>query len=235
MKQYAISIITPIYNEQDIVVSVVKNNIALLESYCIDYEMILVNDGSDDSTGFLLDSNFSNSKNVYVIHNTLNMGMGGAIRKGISKSKKHYLFCLPADSPLENKMLEQFLANIGKADILVSYRLERVGYSKRMLLNSYVFHFLVSRLFDIKLKDYNWIHLYDRKIFESGAITIENDGLFMLAEVLIKAKRAGYSFVEFPVTQPERLTGVASAAKISNVVKTLIALTKLWIKLYVRQ
>ena len=52
-------------------------------------------------------------------------------------------------------------------------------------------------------------------------IEIQYDGLFMFAEVLIKAKRKGFSFYEFPVEQTQRVTGIASASKVRNVLVTL--------------
>ncbi|MBS1618320.1 MAG: hypothetical protein JST76_07370 [Bacteroidetes bacterium] len=63
--------------------------------------------------------------------------------------------------------------------------------------------------------------MYDRKIFSEGGIVIEYDGIFMLAEILIKAKKKGYSFYEFEVEQKQRLTGIATASRPSAIIRTL--------------
>ncbi len=104
---------------------------------------------------------------------------------------------------------------------MVSFRKEKVGYSLQKKINSWVYHFLVSYLFSMNLKDYNWIHMYNRRIFNNKDVFIEHNGIFMLAEVLIKAKKKGFTFYEFEVVQIERLTGIATASKLSAIVKTI--------------
>lgn len=222
----AVSLITPVYNEEDIIINATIANIKVLEKFNVNYEIIIVNDGSTDNSKLLIDTHLSILKHTTIFHKNLNEGMGSAIKLGIAKSTKKHIICIPADSPLTEATFFEFIKNIDKADVLVSYRIKRKGYSYRMLLNSYVFHFLISNLFNIKLKDYNWIHLYNRKIFDEGNIKIESKGLFMLAEILIKAKRLNYTFAEFPVEQHERLTGLATAGKFSAVLKTFIELIK---------
>lgn len=120
---------------------------------------------------------------------------------GFSIAKYTYIMCVPVDSPLDENMFTAFTKHIHHADVLVSYRVARLGYSFRMKLNSWLFHILVSFLFNMKLKDYNWIHLYHRKIFDEGKISIQSKGLFALAEVLIKANKRAFTFCEFPVSQ----------------------------------
>ncbi|HXH19084.1 MAG TPA: hypothetical protein VNJ07_08360, partial [Chitinophagales bacterium] len=142
-------------------------------------------------------------------------------KTGIEAATKEFILCIPADSPLTPEVLKAFIGAAGKADIIVSYRLERVGYSTRMKLNSKVFHFLVRTLFDIKLRDFNWIHMYHRRIFGDSGVKLKSKTLFMLAEVLISAKRKGFSFHEIPVHQTQRLTGIATASKLVTVIKTL--------------
>ena len=81
----------------------------------------------------------------------------------------------------------------------------------------------------MKLKDYNWIHLYNRKIFANKSITIESNGIFMLAEILIKAHRKGFTFFEFEVQQTQRLTGIATSAKPSAMFKTFSEVLLFWV------
>ncbi|MEX2590172.1 MAG: hypothetical protein WD334_08200, partial [Chitinophagales bacterium] len=126
----------------------------------------------------------------------------------------------PADSPLDKDTCHTFFSsNIDFADIIISYRKERKGYTRSMLLNSKIYHFLISWLFSIKLKDYNWIHLYKRDIFNS--IEINSKGLFMLSEVLVKANKLGFKIEEVEVDQKMRLTGIATVSKPSAIINTL--------------
>lgn len=221
MKNNSVSIVIPAYNEEAIIKSAVEVAHEILQDAKIDFEIIVVNDGSNDKTENVLRKSFSNTPQIIIQYKKSNEGFGSAVKTGIELSSKQFIFCVPADSPLTTDLFLAFMENIDKADVLVSYRKERVGYSPRMLLNSWVYHFLISNLFNIKLRDYNWIHLYNRKIFDEGKIEIEYKGIFMLAEILIKAKRAGFTFYEFEVEQKERLTGIATASKLVAILKTI--------------
>lgn len=221
MNRPLLSAIIPIYNEEEILVSSVATTLHTLKSFTDNFEVIIVNDGSTDNSTALLNKNFQDTDRVSICHQPLNGGLGSAIRKGIEISQGTYIICVPADSPLTKEVFQKFFNHLQDGDVLVSYRRERLGYTWWMHLNSVTFHALVSLLFGMRLRDYNWIHLYHRKIFDEGQIIINYKGIFMLAEVLIKAKRKGYSFFEFEVEQTQRLTGIASASKPANILRTL--------------
>jgi glycosyltransferase involved in cell wall biosynthesis len=213
MNAFSVSVIIPAYNEEATIESAVRQAYAILTNSTADFEIIVVNDGSSDSTAAILNEYFGKVPTIHIHHKNKNEGFGSAIRTGINISTKTYLFCVPADSPLTNELYMAFSNNTAKADVLVSYRQQRIGYTRLMLFNSWLYHKIISLLFGMHLRDYNWIHLYHRKIFDEGKITIEHNGIFMLAEILIKAKRKGFTFYEFEVQQTQRLTGIATASK----------------------
>jgi len=219
------SIIIPAYNEEAIIKKAIEEALDVLNRNQANYEIIVVNDGSTDQTKTIVDTHFSNNPNITLHHKPQNQGFGSAVRTGIQLAKQQYLLCVPADSPLSNDMYTAFAACCHQADIIVGYRVKRVGYSPRMQLNSWVYHHLISKMFGMQLRDYNWVHLYNRKIFDPGKVIIESNGIFMLAEVLIKAKLNGFTFHEIEVEQRERLTGIATAAKLSSIVKTIVEMT----------
>lgn len=214
----SLSIITPIYNEEEVLFNSIQSTLNSAQLYFKNIEYIIINDGSTDNSKSIIDNNFDND--IFKIVHKTNGGFGSAIKTGLALASKEYVICIPADSPLDIDTAKTFFEAYKKADIVVSYRVERMGYSKWMLFNSTVFHFLVSNLFNIKLQDFNWIHLYKTQIFKY--INIQSKGIFMLAEVLIKAKEHNFSFIEIPVHQKQRLTGIATASKPSAVLKTII-------------
>jgi glycosyltransferase involved in cell wall biosynthesis len=218
---FSVSVIIPAYNEEAIIQNAVKTAHDILSISGADYEIIVVNDGSKDRTKELLDNSFNQIEGIRIIHKPINEGFGSAIRTGIKLATKEYILCVPADSPMTHDLYRDFSQYAERADILVSYRRAKLGYSFQKHMNSYIYHRLVSVLFGMNLRDYNWIHMYHRRIFDEGRIEIEYNGIFMLAEILIKAKRKGYRFYEFEVEQKERLTGIATASKFSAIMRTL--------------
>ena len=226
---FNVSVIIPAFNEEAIIESSVRMALTILEQHSTDFEIIIVNDGSSDKTREILESKFNHIKGISIIHKAKNEGFGSAIRTGIERSSKEYIFCVPTDSPLTLNLYQLFCSYASKADVLVSFRQKRVGYTPFMLLNSWIYHLTISGLFGMRLKDYNWIHLYNRKIFTNGGITIDSNGIFMLAEILIKAKRKGFTFFEFEVQQTQRLTGIATSAKPSAMFKTFKEVFLFWV------
>jgi glycosyltransferase involved in cell wall biosynthesis len=221
MKHISVSVIIPAYNEEAIIKNAIDVAYRILQASGADFEVIVVNDGSTDKTAQILKDYFEGNEKIIVCHKPVNQGFGSAIRTGFEASTKQFIFCVPADSPMTTNLFDSFYINAYKADVLVSYRRKKVGYSLRRHINSWVYHWLISTLFFMNLRDYNWIHMYNRRIFDEGGIKIEYNGIFMLAEILIKARNRGFTFVEFEVEQTERLTGIATASKFSAILKTL--------------
>lgn len=217
----SLSLVIPVYNEEDSIRSAIEANKAALKNTLSSYEIIIVNDGSFDNSQSIINEYKGKDANIYLIEKVSNEGIGSAIKAGIEQARYDYILPVPVDCPLDRETLIKFLSNLGQYDIVIGYRPQRVGYSLRMQLNSVVFHKLISLLFKIDLKDYNWIHLYKNKIFKEDKIEITSKGLMMLPEVLIRSKRKGLSLNEIEILQQERLTGVATASKITTVIKTI--------------
>lgn len=206
----SLSLIIPAYNEEKGIRGAIQENLKVLAESFACFEIIAVDDGSRDGTLRLIEQSAAGIPEVKWTSQP-NGGFGSAVRRGIGLARMDYVMFAPVDSPLTREVLDAFLSHMGEADVLVSYRVSREGYSPRMKLNSSVYHFLISALFGLSLKDYNWIHMYKRSMFEND-VRIENGGIFMLAEVLIKAHRKGYTFSEFPVAMRARQDGNATAA-----------------------
>ncbi|MCZ2393660.1 MAG: glycosyltransferase [Chitinophagales bacterium] len=220
MKQHSLSLITPVFNEEEIIKSTIEKNFKVLDKYIHEYEIIIIDDGSIDNSAKIIENMSVNYPILFIKHG-VNKGFGAAMKTGISHSKMDYILCIPADSPLDDDTFKSFSPHFGWADILVGYRRERLGYSWWMKLNSKIYHTLINKLFHLNLKDYNWIHAYRRDVFIIGNIEIVYSGIFMLAEMIIKSKEKGFKIIEFPVNQQMRITGHASSANLRVILKTL--------------
>src|SRR5690554_6824579 len=128
MNSYSISIVTPIFNEEEIVESTLIKNIEILNSRNINYEVIVVDDASTDDSLIILNE-LSKTYSFKLISHKVNMGFGGAVKSGIEAAQKDYILCLPADNPLDKDIYSAFESNLGKADLLISYRRKRLGYT----------------------------------------------------------------------------------------------------------
>ncbi|UZO80724.1 glycosyltransferase family 2 protein [Aquimarina sp. ERC-38] len=116
-----ITVIIPIYNEEESLPIFLPEVI----SFCTEnnYQLILVNDGSTDTTGKIL-SDFENVAQVQIITHKVNKGYGGAIKTGILQSLTDLVITIDADGQhyLEDiiKLYKKLLAV--DADLVIGSR-----------------------------------------------------------------------------------------------------------------
>lgn len=94
-----VSIIIPCYNEAETIAGTVEAVTTHMSAALADltYELILVNDGSTDSTRQVLEGLEGDVDQVRAIHFPANRGRGAAIKAGISASRGDHVICLDAD------------------------------------------------------------------------------------------------------------------------------------------
>ena len=100
------SVIIPAYNEGDIIELIVEN---LKDLNYPNYEVIVVNDGSTDNTGEIIDKLvIKNQPWLKVVHLEQNSGKAKALNMGILVSKGHFLVTIDADCMLDKEAINWF-------------------------------------------------------------------------------------------------------------------------------
>ncbi len=121
-----LSIILPAYNAQQYLESCV-NQLEQIQN--INYEIIIINDGSTDQTPKIAKTLKNNYNNIILVNNTTNRGVSYARNIGIKKSSGDYIICVDVDDIINPEMYELLLKNasITKSDISMCdyYEVER--------------------------------------------------------------------------------------------------------------
>jgi len=110
MKQ--ITIIGPCYNENDNIDEYLNRVIKTLEKLKLDYQIILVDDGSEDATWDKILENSKKNNNIHGIKFTRNFGHQSAIMAGINFAKSEYVFFSDVDLQDPPELLEQMFEKI---------------------------------------------------------------------------------------------------------------------------
>lgn len=94
-----ISVIVPAYNEQALLEEHVEQVVAYLDSMLdrFDWELLIVNDGSSDSTGEIADCLASRHHRIRALHHPCNFGLGQVFKFGFANAKGDYIVTLDAD------------------------------------------------------------------------------------------------------------------------------------------
>lgn len=220
-----ISVIIPAYNEEENIERAITAAEKFFSSFFINnYEIIVVNDGSKDKTGKTAEDLKSPLKNLKVFHHPKNLGMGAAVRTGVSNAKYELIFVTCGDLQFDINEFEKFLPFLA-SDIVIGYRLNR-QYSFFRKINTFIYRSLIRLIFGLKVKDPSWVKLFKKEIFDN--LLLKSKGFFWDVEFLIKAKSKGYQIEQVPVHSYERRAGRASGKNLFKIFETFISLVKTW-------
>ncbi|HZQ74384.1 MAG TPA: glycosyltransferase family 2 protein [Burkholderiales bacterium] len=201
--RYTISFVVPAFNEERVLGSFVEQLMAEIAlARFADYEVILVNDGSSDRTGEIMDQASSRHPKVRVLHNATNLRFGNSYKRGLGESRFEYVMLLCGDGGLPAASLPAIFDQIGRADIVVPWmtNLRRIKSFPRYLL-SRGYTAILNTLFGLRLRYYNGLPVHRRDLLQK--IAIKSGGFGFQAEILIKLLRSGCTFVEVGVEGAE--------------------------------
>ncbi|HON55639.1 MAG TPA: glycosyltransferase family 2 protein [bacterium] len=116
-----LSVVIPVFNEQNAVVSVITEINSLLSKLSIDYEIIAVNDGSTDKSKQAIES--LNLKKLRIINHPYNRGYGAALKTGIKKAIYEYICIIDADNTYPVEAIKDMLNSIPEYDMVVGARI----------------------------------------------------------------------------------------------------------------
>ena len=223
-KLSSVSFFCPAYNDEKNLPTLVPYVSEFLKEITDVYEIIIVHDGSPDKTGEVADTLAKEYPNVRVIHHAKNMGYGSALRDGFAEAKYDYVMYTDGDNQYDVREFLQYLHLLDTSDVLSGYVREK-AVSLRRKVQSEVWNWLVRILFFVWCRDIDCaMKMYKRKVLET--ISIKSSSCFIDAEMIIKAKKAGFKVAQFPVTNFPRTEGLASGSKMSVIVPTIVEMIK---------
>ena len=152
-----ISLVFPAWNEQEYVEEAILKADEVLKSFTNNYEIVLVDDGSEDKTGKIADNLAEQNSKVKVIHHKKNQKLGKTLRTGFYGASKELIFYSDIDLPFDFKRIPEivdFLKRTG-SDIICCYRIGRFSKEPKRAIYSFFYNFLVRILFLVNVRDIN--------------------------------------------------------------------------------
>ena len=225
----SIGVFFPCYNEQENVGELVKKAVGVLENLEADFEVIIVNDGSRDSTGEVAGKLAQTDKRIKVVNHKMNLGYGSALRSGFKAATKELVFFTDGDGQFDIAELAPLINLMQEYDVVTCYRINRQDNLIRRL-NGFFWTSLVCFLFRIKIRDIDCaFKLFKRKIFDN--IELESTGALIDTEILVRAHRKGYKITQRGVHHYPRTAGKQTGAKFRVIFRAFRELFKFYRKL----
>jgi len=206
-----LSFVYPIYNEQDNLPRLLPETRRIAQGLICDYEVILVDDGSTDRSGELIDEIASRCPEVRAIHHGRNRGLGAAITTGLSHASKEFVLYMDSDFPVSAEEARDALSQVdADTDLLIGYRLGRAEGLRREIM-SWVYNRLIRWRYGLRVRDVNFaFKLIRRSILDQ--IRLRSEGSFIDAELLLEAARLGARIKEIGIHYHPRTAGASTAA-----------------------
>ena len=225
----AISFFFPACNEEDTVEELARRADRVLRDLASDYEVIIVDDGSTDRTAEIADRLARENRRIRVIHHPVNRGYGVALRSGFEAARLDLIFYTDGDLQFDVAELARLIPLIEDADIVSAYKIRRMdGWQRKAV--SWVYNTSLRLFFGLPLRDVNCgFKLYRREVFD--AFSLHSTRGLIDAEVLLKARKAGFRIVQVGVTHFRRRAG-GSRYRIREIVMTMLQMARLWKELY---
>jgi glycosyltransferase involved in cell wall biosynthesis len=228
----SISVFFPAYNDEGTIVSLVEEALRILPLHTSDYEVVVVNDGSTDSTKILLDELAARSNYVKIIHHEKNCGYGAALITGFKHAEKELIFYTDGDGQYSvddiSGMIPLMKENI---DVVNGYKIDRGDKLHRKIIGS-VYNFMACTFFGLPIRDIDCDFRLIRKC-AIRKIDLKSTSGVICVELIYELHALGCNFAEFPVNHYKRKFGISQFFTFSRVSRTLIAFCELWVKMVV--
>lgn len=224
-----ISCFFPMYNEESNIREVVAEAVRVLEKSALEFEVVIVNDGSSDRTGEIAAELATQDPRVKVVNHHVNLGYGAALRSGLAICQYEIIFQCDGDRQYHLDELEKLMPYVDAYDFVVGYRLKRQDPFYRSL-EALFYKLMLFLLFRFYLKDTNCAF----KLFKKSIVSrlkLESNGAIINGEIFIKARKLGFNKIkQVGVNHYPRSTGKQTGAKPKVLWEALVSIFRLWLK-----
>jgi len=228
----SLSVFFPAYNDSGTIASLVITALQTAAKLTPDYEVIVVNDGSSDSTAQILDELARIYPQLKVVTHEVNRGYGGALRTGFASAIKDVVFYTDGDAQYDpSEITALWPALTPGVDLVNGYKISRSDPLHRIIIGR-IYHHTVKRLFGIPVRDTDCdFRMMRRTIFDR--VRLERTSGVICVEMMKKIHDAGFRIVEVPVHHYHRAFGRSQFFNFRRLFKTAIDLSRLWVELVI--
>ena len=219
ISSHSLSVVLPAYNEEQVIASTVSDILGVLSNWRLDFEVLVVNDGSTDHTAAIIDTIADIYPQVRLVTHSTNQGYGAALVSGFTAATKELTFFMDADGQFDIRDLQPFFPFIDEYDAVIGYRIDRQDSWVRKL-NAWGWKLLIDGVLGVHVRDIDcafkllhteFLHQYP----------LQTRGAMINAELLYKLSRAGCCYREIGVHHHPRKGGRATGARPAVILRAM--------------
>jgi glycosyltransferase involved in cell wall biosynthesis len=223
-----ISLFVPAYNDEKTIGKVILDAILVLGDLNLDYEIIIIDDGSKDATAEIVRGLAENYKTIKLIQHGNNRDYGAALRTGFAAASKEWVFYTDGDGQYDIKEISKLLSYAGEFDLINGYLIERMDPAYRIILGK-AYQYLIDICFGRTLIHTNC----DFRLIKKEAmdrIAINSNSGFAPAEIVTKLVQNGAKIKQVAIKHFPRIYGRSSFFKFKKIISLFYDLLKFLIE-----
>ena len=227
----SLSVFFPAYNDAPSIVKLVEKTFEILRGRVADFEVIVVNDGSQDNTADVLaDLQQRYGETFRVVTHARNCGYGVALRSGFAAARKDFVFYTDGDGQYDPaelpKLLEKIAPDVG---LVNGFKLERHDPWHRIAIGN-AYNCFARLVFRIRLRDIDCdFRLIRRNLLDEMRLSSTSGTICV--ELVRKLELSHYRIVEVGVRHYPRLHGRSHFFRFRSLAVTLYQLSRLYVRL----
>lgn len=232
---YGLSVFFPAYNDAPSLPDLIEKTFAVLYQHTRDFEVIVVNDGSVDNTGAVLEAlSRTHGSRLRIITHPENRGYGGALRTGFAAATKEFVFYTDGDGQYDVGELPSLLDAVWPdVGLINGYKTRRQDPWHRIAIGA-VYNQFARLLFGVKLRDIDCDFRLIRRSLVERANLCSSSGTICV-ELVKKLEGSGMRVVEVPVSHYPRHHGRSQFFRVKSLATTFGQLWRLYFQLVIRR
>jgi dolichol-phosphate mannosyltransferase len=227
-----VSVIVSAMNEEDNLRPTVEAVVRAAAPRFARYEVIIVDDGSQDRTAEITAQLSAENPNIRIHRNPRNLGLGRSYGIGIDLAANEYTSWVAGNNMVPQAALERIYDRAGETDMVISYILTDVRNLKRRAI-SRTFTRLMNLLFGIRMRYYTGPCIYRSDV--AKRIRMRAQGSFFVAELLVRLIKSGQRYVEVGLQPIPRSAGSTKTFRMRNVIDVFGSMMRLFWELRIRR
>ncbi len=218
-----ISIIIPAYNDAKSIEDLVKEVDFVTKKITDSYEILVLDDGSQDETKLVILNLAKRYKKLKVLIHDKNKGYGAALKTLYSNSNGDFIINLPGDNQMPAENISKFMNVPYDQDIVIGYRKKRMD-SIRRKMNSFFYNIIISIIAFKRIHDVDSTKRIRKDLIKN--INLKYDNVFLDSEIVLRSILKNCKICEITIIHRPRIFGRSSGGKFKTIFIIISSLIK---------
>lgn len=224
----------PALNEEKNIKAAIDDTLSAFREFGLDAELVVINDGSTDSTPVLVKEKIDeNPAVIRMINHDTPEGIGASFWDGVDSALGVVVCLLPADNEIEARELLRYFKLLEDVDMVIPFVFNKEVRSFARNTVSLLYKLIINNTFLIFLNYTNGAVLYRKSLLDE--LDYRSNSFFYQTDILIKLIKRDYLFAEVPYRLRTRKWGKSKALSLSSFFRVAVDYLKLVRYVYLRR